>query len=114
MLRRFFCSKKLKKQTITIDTSGLIKYGNIWPTNEEIIKIEQMKETPSPLVNHLRGIIKTRGPLTLHEYMAQVSFFFFFTFYFNCFLLLASYISFYLFFFVRSFDYFLNYYSDDL
>jgi hypothetical protein len=58
--------------SFSIDRSGLIQYGPKWPSNEEIIAISQKKEPATPLVQQLRSLIKVRGPITVHEYMAQV------------------------------------------
>lgn len=73
ILKRFLSNLKDNKKVISINKSNLLKYENSWPTNDEILKIEEKKEQLVPLVNHLRSIIKTRGPLSVHDYMAQVN-----------------------------------------
>lgn len=67
-----WCSKK-RTTSFSIDRSGLLRFDNIWPTNDEILRVSEKKEPPTPLVEQLRNIIKVRGPITVHDYMAQVT-----------------------------------------
>ena len=65
-------STKGEGWSIRIDKSGLMKSGSKWPTPVEWTTIEKNKEISTPLVKHLKSIIKQRGPMSVHDYMSQV------------------------------------------
>jgi hypothetical protein len=75
MQKRLSLSKRLIRSfstSFSIDRSGLIQYGPKWPSKEEIEASNQKKEPLVPLVEQLRSIIKVKGPISVHDYMAQV------------------------------------------
>jgi hypothetical protein len=74
-MQRLYSSRRLIQRfstSFSIDRSGLIQHGPKWPSKEEIEVINQKKEPLVPLVEQLRSIIKVKGPISVHDYMAQV------------------------------------------
>jgi hypothetical protein len=62
-----------KTDTVSIDKTGLMQFGSTWPTDEDIKEIEKKKEKKTPLVDYLRRLIQVRGPISVHDYMSQVT-----------------------------------------
>jgi hypothetical protein len=59
-----------KQKTFSVDRSALVNHQDFLKSEEEIL---QGKELPTPLARDLISYIQMRGPITVHDYMAQAA-----------------------------------------